>query len=29
MMTWRTTGAPNPIRILLVEDDHAKLVASA
>ena len=21
MMTWRTTGAPNPIRILLVEDD--------
>jgi CheY-like chemotaxis protein len=21
MMTWRATGAPNPIRILLVEDD--------
>jgi CheY-like chemotaxis protein len=21
MMTWNTTGAPNPIRILLVEDD--------
>jgi CheY-like chemotaxis protein len=21
MMTWSTTGAPNPIRILLVEDD--------
>jgi CheY-like chemotaxis protein len=27
MMTWRTNGAPNPIRILLVEDDDGDVKA--
>ena len=29
MMTWSTSGAPNPIRILLVEDDGGDAKAAA